>query len=282
MISIICNKKKDSNSEIAFLENFFKQKKEAFSIIQDYPFSNEDIELIQSSKLLITIGGDGTILRVIEASEFMDIPILPIYSGTLGFICSITPKSLPTFIETIWKENNCFDNHVHFQTFKYDYRSFLKITYNEKNYYAFNEVALNRGNAPHLLTIKISFENSFETEFKADGAIISTASGSTAYNLSAGGPILNPEVEAYIFTPICPHSLTIKPVVIPGKSITKLSFFKPGDSCCPGIEIDGKQIASDTKVGSLYCTLSTKKIRLLKPNEENYYSILRDKLKWGI
>ena len=168
-------------------------------------------------------------------------------------------------------------------SYQTDERNFLEITHNKKNYYALNEAFISRNqNFGKPISIEAIINQSFTNNFKSDGVLLSTATGSTAYNLSAGGPIIAPSIEAYVFNPVCPHSLSVKPIIMSSKDVIKLKTLKnnAGEPQIAILIIDGFFIKPIENPNFLSVKMAPEKLTFIKPKQENYYAILNKKLKW--
>jgi len=142
-----------------------------------------------------------------------------------------------------------------------------------------NDVVINKGALARIVDLRVSIDGRFLTTFRADGLIISTPTGSTGYNLSAGGPIIYPDLEALIVAPICPFTLTHRPIILPDKSVIEIEM--GGDSKQVTLTFDG-QVGFDLKENDrVIISTSEKKLKLIKSPEQDYFDILRTKLKWG-
>ncbi len=161
-------------------------------------------ELCKNVDFLISIGGDGTLLSVVRNSFEFDIPVLGIHMGTLGFLTDILVEELPIFLNDFRSDNYRIDN-----------RMLVECKVNDKTFVAFNDIVISRKTVSSMIKIKAKIDGNSFNSYYGDGVIISTPTGSTAYNLSVGGPVVYPLTEAFIITPVAPHSLTQRPLVMP-------------------------------------------------------------------
>jgi len=277
MIAIFFNNTKDCKELVIKIRKFLILEKVPHFISGRFPFTNSHTKALKKSSLLIVVGGDGTVLKSLSLAKNYSIPVMPIHFGTVGFICSVRAGSVIDLLKKWIRTTSRSDRTIN-PGYRIDSRSYMLIRYEKREYYAFNDAVISRGSTGKLLSIDTYINGVHSTAFRADGLILSTATGSTAYNLSAGGPILHPELDALVFNPICPHSFTHKPIVIPGHDIISVKI----DTQPARLEIDGDPVAEIKKNKSVTFCLADKKIDLIKPLDENYYSILREKLKWGI
>ena len=235
------------NHEI-FLENFYENK----------------IDFI------VTIGGDGTLIKGSKKIIDMEIPVVAVNMGTLGFLTEIKKEEAFDIIDSVIEKN-------------YDImeRYFLKVRFKNKTYYVLNEVAIAKsGTLSRMIKVSINSGDTLINTYRADGLIIATPTGSTAYSMSAGGPIVTPSLKVMIITPISPHTLSNRPIVINGNENLFAHISEKHDDA--HIILDGQYSFPIEKGKPLKINLSSKKILLVKPKNRNYYSVLREKLNWGI
>ena len=217
--------------------------------------------------LIAVFGGDGTILRVVEYAISYDIPILAVNTGTLGFLTCIESNQLEKAVEIITDKKPSIEK-----------RSVLKIHYNGEKYYALNEVLVQR-NQCGVCKLSLEIGSNFVDKIYADGLIISTPTGSTAYSLSAGGSILTPDISAFIATPICSHSLHNRPIVYSDTNTSTIKVLENSNKCT--LYIDGKKI-SILNAGEKVEVLKSKKMVKFYSTENNFFQKLTYKLnKWG-
>jgi NAD+ kinase len=226
--------------------------------------------LCQSVDFLLTLGGDGTLISAVRRSFKYDIPILGVYAGNLGFLADINLNELDSFIEDLLNKN-----------YRVDERSILEAKFleNEKEVtlYAFNDIVLTRPSVSNMIHIETLVDSKAFNTYYGDGVIVSTPTGSTAYNLSAGGPVLFPLTDVFALTPICPHSLTQRPVVLPGKFSIEMK--SPKDRAL--IIVDGQDKHELQPGGSVHIQLAYKRVKLIHREAFNYFEVLKEKLNWG-
>jgi len=226
--------------------------------------------LAQTSDALVTLGGDGTLISVVRRSFKYDIPILGVYAGNFGFLADIDMNELDAFVVSFVKGE-----------YRVDERSILeaRFTQNDKEVvtYAFNDIVLTRHSVLNMIHVETLVDSKAFNTYYGDGVIVSTPTGSTAYNLSAGGPVLFPLTNVFSLTPICPHSLTQRPVVLPGEFSIEMKT--PKDKAL--VIIDG-QDKHELDVGqSIHIKLASKRVQLIHKNEFDYFDVLKNKLGWG-
>lgn len=223
--------------------------------------------------LMIVLGGDGTLLSVARLIENRDVPILGVNLGGLGFLTEVTLDELFLTLEKIFKAEYTPDTRlmIRSQVFRQGERVVSS--------YCLNDTVISKGVLARMIRLEVSINGQFVTSLRGDGLIVSTPTGSTAYSLSSGGPIINPSVEAMVFTPICPHTLTNRPIVIPSSATVNVTVKS---------REDGAMVTFDGQVGFtlrpddvVEITAAEHKITLIRAPEKNFYAILREKLKWG-
>lgn len=222
---------------------------------------------------VLALGGDGTILSAARAIGSRGIPILGIHLGDLGFMAKVTLKDLFGRLSQVADGDYDIDNHLVIQA---DVQSDGSLA----TYTALNEVVVDNGESHRMLTCQLMANGRFVGNYKADGIIIATPTGSTAYSLSAGGPIVAPNVNSLIITPICPHSLTSRPLVVPDTQTLEVRFPKEQTDEI-GLTIDGQivdTVQNDTRIEIKKTDYSTAFITF---SDSNYYQTLRTKMGWG-
>jgi len=226
--------------------------------------------LCKQCDILVTLGGDGTLISAARRSFSYNIPILGIYAGNLGFLADVGMDEIDTFVAKLVKGK-----------YRIDERSVLEATAikngEEFKMYAFNDIVFTRPSISNMIHIETLVDDKAFNTYYGDGVIVSTPTGSTAYNLSAGGPVLFPLTKVFTLTPICPHSLTQRPVVLPGEYSIEM---KTPDSKAL-IIIDGQDMHEFEKGDSLHIKLSENYARLIHREEFNYFDVLKEKLGWG-
>jgi NAD+ kinase len=223
--------------------------------------------------LLIVMGGDGTILRTVRFVSEYNIPIVGINLGEFGYLAEVNLNEMFSALESI-----CMGDY---QTEK---RMMLDITIclgeeTVRQQSILNDVVITRGNLSRILDLETTVNDRYLTTFRADGIIISTPTGSTAYSLSAGGPIVFPEQDSFIINPICPHTLTNRPIIIPDNVVIKVILWTKEQGAT--LTLDG-QLSYTMKSGdSLIIRKSQYVTNLVSSPHRDYMEILRTKLKWG-
>ncbi|MBU4534446.1 MAG: NAD(+) kinase [Euryarchaeota archaeon] len=239
------------------------------SLIQFMPeFKEMSIELAEmDTDMIIAIGGDGTILRTQRYVNGKKIPIIGINMGTVGFLTEIDPENAFDAVEDVLEGKYFIEK-----------RTRLRVCHGEELPSALNEVVMMTRKPAKMLHIEISVDEEIVEELRADGLIISTPSGSTAYSMSAGGPIVDPRVEAFIIVPICPFKLGARPIVVPNKSQIKVKLLKKGKKAVA--VIDGQFEEEINYLEELIFVKSTTHAYFVRLTQ-NFYQRVKDLLTEG-
>lgn len=223
--------------------------------------------------LIIVLGGDGTLLAAARLVGDCPVPVLAVNLGGLGFLTSVPQDELYTILEKILQSQHWVSERVLLEA------EIVREGQVIRRQRALNDAVLNKGAMARIMDLELRVDDTYVTTYKADGLIISTPTGSTAYSLAAGGPIVYPRVAAFIVTPICPHTLTNRPLVIPDTSKIEVDFH-PGEEPVY-LTLDG-QIGIELNRGDhVVVHKAASKLQLVRPARHTYYEILRNKLKWG-
>lgn len=289
-IGIIANTTKYGISDylIEFLsENLNKKKREFYLSKCTYNFispllkkSNlrKLIKVVDEERLkgkidvLLSFGGDGTMLYSAKFAIDADAILVGINFGKLGFLADINYQDLNSVLEEIESNN-----------FNIEKRILLEgqiINDKSKRMIAVNDIVIEKGSWPRIIEIDTYVDKKYLTTYRSDGLIISTPTGSTGYSLSSGGPILLPEMDSIILSPICPHTLTVRPIVIPGNLIIEIEARSGYETVT--INKDGQQIYKIKPPVKLLIKKSNKHLKLFKRYNKDYFQTLREKLMWGV
>lgn len=230
-------------------------------------------EVPEGADLLIVLGGDGTLLAAARALRGREIPVFPVNLGGLGFLTAISPDEIYPELERAFRGELRIGRRRMLQC------QLLRAGQCCSEYEALNDVVVNKGSFARIIDLDAYVDSHFVCAFKADGLIVSTPTGSTAYSLSAGGPIMFPQVAALCITPICPHMLTNRPVILPDTSVITLLNRAEDDSVY--LTIDG-QVGEPLKTGDrIVASRSPHVLQLIRPPRAHFFDVLREKLKWG-
>ncbi len=240
-------------------------EKTSATMIEEEGFEFE--ELCKISDFLVSIGGDGTLISVVRRSFKYDIAVLGIHLGTLGFLTDITLEDLPLFLEKL-KEGK----------YRIDERMMIQGNVNNSNFVAFNDIVISRKSVTNMLRVDARINEKLFNSYYGDGLIISTPTGSTAYNLSAGGPVVFPLTNAFIVTPVAAHSLTQRPLILPADFEIE---FLVTDSLGAIVIVDGQDIYEVNEKDSIRIKIASKKAKLIHRQERDYFEVLNKKLQWG-
>ena len=225
-------------------------------------------ELCQKVDFLISVGGDGTLLSVVRKSFKFDKAVLGINLGTLGFLTDISMEQLPDFIKDLKKG-----------IYKIDNRMMVEGSVNLNKFVAFNDIVISRKSISSMIKIEGKIDGKHFNSYFGDGIIISTPTGSTAYNLSVGGPIVYPLTEAFIVTPVAPHSLTQRPLVMPADFEIE---FKIIDNQGAVVIVDGQDIYEVEQNQTIKIKIADKKAKMIHRIQRNYFEVLNEKLMLNI
>lgn len=239
----------------------------------DFP-SYTKFELGRHCDLLITFGGDGTLLSVARHAP-EHVPILGVNMGTLGFLTEIRVEEFPAVLARV------LDGHYFVEP-----RVTFTVTVDgpgrdaTQQYRVLNEVAINKSAVARIFEMRVSVAGLFVSTFRGDGLIVATPTGSTAYNLSAGGPIIYPTMGAVVITPICPHMLTNRPIVLPDELDIEISLATT-DAKDIYLTLDGQEGFEISDRDKVCVRKSEERVLMIQSPEKNYFDVLRNKLKWG-
>ncbi len=231
-------------------------------------------ELTSQSDLTITVGGDGTILNAARSLANKNVPLVGINIGRLGFLADVSPAEIDTVLDKVLT-----GNYIEEQRFLLE----ASIVRNEKIIFtadALNDVVIHVRDVVRMIEFETSIDGHFVNHQRADGMIISTPTGSTAYALSSGGPILHPELDAITLVPICPHTLSNRPLVVNSSSEVKV-LISESNQASAQVTWDG-HTSSDVNVGDhIIIRRKQNAITLIHPEQHSFFEILRAKLNWS-
>ncbi|MEW6457086.1 MAG: NAD(+)/NADH kinase [Acidobacteriota bacterium] len=225
-------------------------------------------EIAEKSDLILVLGGDGTLLSIAPYAAKERKPVLGINVGTLGFIAETTLEEMFDILDKTIKGNA-----------PVSLRSMLSIKIEKKEFTALNDVVIAKGALSRIVELKVSINEKFLVSVRGDGIIISTPTGSTAYSLSAGGPIAEPSIKSIIFTPICPHTLSIRPMILPEDSKISVEMVNTNEDI--HITIDGQKGPKMEIDTPILVTLSPFQLKLIASPYRNFFDLLQEKLKWS-
>lgn len=222
--------------------------------------------------LIVVIGGDGSLLSAAHMAVEKKVPVIGVNRGRLGFLTDISPAHVEEVL------NMVLDGH-----YQEESRFLLNLRLNDQKRIvstALNDIVLNRGNETHLIAFDVYVDDQFVSHYRADGLIVSTPTGSTAYALSAGGPILHPRLNAIVIVPMFSHSLSARPLVIDANSVVVIKMCEQNETAIE-VSCDGHESHRIEPGQSIQMNKHHTPLRLLHPHDYHYYDTLRLKLGWG-
>ena len=278
-VGIIANPKIKTVSAVTQkLQNWFSERnievkleEELASVINQRGVPK--LEIPESCDLIVAMGGDGTLLAVARILKTHLVPILAVNLGSLGFLAEITLEEMFPTLELILAGKATLQQRMMIDI------SVIRDRKCVSSYQGLNDVVLNKGVLARIIDINVEIDNNFVATYKADGIIVGTPTGSTAYTLSAGGPILYPTLDAMLVTPIASHTLTFRSLVVPDTSTVELSLKPTQESIF--MTVDG-QIGLNLQGEDRVCVKkSSSYLELIESPNKSFFDILRQKLKWG-
>jgi NAD+ kinase len=238
-------------------------------------------ELVHRADGLVVFGGDGTLLNVARLPGAESVPILPVNLGSLGFLTEVTLDELYPALTKVLEGD-----------FQLDERMMLRVKLHKEEgeerrgeaclaptSVALNDAVISKGPFSRIISLESYIDGEHVATYSADGLIVSTPSGSTAYSLSAGGPIVHPSLSAFILTPICPHTLTVRPHIVSAES--RVSIVVRSVHCNIMLTIDGQEAFNLHPDSVVEIEKASETIKLIKSRKRSYYEVLKTKLKWG-
>ena len=233
----------------------------------------EPEQLAASVDLVIVLGGDGTMIAAARMMGDVEVPVLGVNYGGLGYLAEFRIEELYSALESILSGNYRLDKRVMLAVELL--RGQQQVTSNR----VLNDVVINKSALARIIEIEAYLSRQFVNSFRADGLIISTPTGSTAYNLSAGGPVIFPSMNAVVITPICPFTLSNRPIVVPDDAVIELCLKTEQEDVA--LTLDG-QVGFPLKVEDrVVIRKSRTTFNIVQPTNRNYFEVLRDKLRWG-
>jgi len=230
-------------------------------------------EVPEGCDLIIVLGGDGTLLSAVRAIGRQEIPLFPVNLGGLGFLTAITVDEVFPELERALRGEHRVAKRRLLNT------QVVREGQVVASYDALNDAVLTKADIARMIDLDVYVDNQLVCAYKADGLIICTPTGSTAYSLSAGGPIIFPSVPAICLTPICPHMLTNRPVIVPENRVIRVISRGPDKSVY--LTIDGQVGTPIREHDTLVCHSTQYALNLIRPPRQMFFDVLRQKLKWG-
>ncbi len=230
-------------------------------------------QLASKADVLLVLGGDGTMLNAARLAGERSIPILGVNMGGLGFLTEVRLENLYPSLERVFANDFVLDERLMLRTHIHRHGETVAQGV------VLNDVVISKGTLARMIELKIAIQGRFVTNLRGDGLIVSSPTGSTAYSLSAGGPIIDPAVQSLILTPISPHTLTHRPLIVPGNAEIEVTLTSKDDGAMA--TLDGQVGVAITQGDTVVIQTSENRTRLIRFPESNYYDVLREKLKWG-
>ncbi len=230
-------------------------------------------EIPEKADIILVLGGDGTLLSVARLVEKMDIPLLGVNLGSLGFLTELGMSELFPALENVLEGRYRIEDRVRLDVELF--RGGERI----EEYRVFNDVVINKGALARIIDLRMLVNGQEVTIYKADGLIVSTPTGSTAYSLAAGGPIVVPTMDIILISPICPHTMTNRPLVVPGNSEVELQLVS--DSGKVYLTLDGQEGTQLSVNDRIHIQESSSRVKLIRTGSRSFLDVLSTKLHWG-
>jgi NAD+ kinase len=233
----------------------------------------DERELAARADLVVAIGGDGTLLHAARHVAAREVPLVGINRGRLGFLTDVSPEHMLDALDAILAGDFLAERRLTLS-------AALANGAAAGSLFALNDIVVQKGDTGRLLDFTTEVDGVYVNTHRGDGLIVATPTGSTAYALSCGGPIIQPNVDALVMVPICPHTLSDRPLVLPSSSRIRVTLDNAGGSEAH-VVCDGESLARMAAGDALEISLAKQAVTLLHPREYNYYELLRSKLNWG-
>lgn len=261
-----------NNVQLSCFENFEPYLSKRIMLPNDLPLF-KDYSDLKSNKpdFLISLGGDGTMLRTVTLVRDLDIPIVGINTGRLGFLANVAKEHVEQAVEELIKGNFTIDSRTLIQLEGMD-------GFGELNF-ALNEFTIHKKDSSSMITIRTNVDGEYLNSYWADGLIIATPTGSTAYSLSCGGPIISPKSNCFVINPIAPHNLNMRPIVLSDDVVIDLVAEGRSNEFLVNLDSRSQTVQANTKITLKKCPFTIKKVRL---PEHNFFNTIQQKLNWGI
>jgi NAD+ kinase len=262
-----------NNVDMVIESNFLNMLYEKKIVKKEYKTFESHAELDASYDMLISIGGDGTILRAVTLVRNSGVPILGINAGRLGFLATVQKENIAEFMQLVLDKK-----------YKISKRTLLSLSCSPENKdiaelnFAMNEISVSRKETTSMITIDTYLNNEFLNSYWADGLIIATPTGTTGYSLSCGGPILTPDVKSLVITPIAPHNLNARPLVVPDEIEIRLKVSGREEKYLVSLDSRITSVANDS---ILTIKKTAFQINMIEIPNETFLKTLRTKLLWG-
>lgn len=233
----------------------------------------DEREIAARADLVVAIGGDGTLLHAARHVSARDVPLVGVNRGRLGFLTDVSPEHMLEALDAILSGDHLAERRLMLAASLPNARANDAL-------FALNDVVLQKGDTGRLVDFTTEVDRVYVNTHRGDGLIVATPTGSTAYALSCGGPIIQPNVDALVMVPVCPHTLSDRPLVLPSSSTVRVTLDSAGGSAAQ-VVCDGEPLGKMVEGDTLTISLAKRSVTLLHPRDYNYYELLRSKLNWG-
>jgi NAD+ kinase len=271
ILSKIIEDLRKNNLTYLISDSILKYRDSFSSLLAESKYLSQN-ELIKSSDFVISIGGDGTMLSTAFAVRNSSTPILGVNIGKLGFLAEFDIDSFSEFIPEIKSNKYVIEERMALIGSIEEASSF--------ELYAINDIVIDKGPWQKMIELTVKVDDDYVSTFSADGVIIATPTGSTGYSLSTGGPIVNPRADVITLSPIAPHTLTMRPLVLSSKQRISVIVKSPHQKI--QVSCDGQRVYSYNSPSNINILKSAQPFRLVHSSKTNYFEILRNKLYWGL
>ena len=270
-IQLLIDELNARQAQLCFYKPYFEKIKEKLDLPEEVCFYESHQQLRNHADIMFSIGGDGTMLDTLPFVRDSGIPILGINLGRLGFLSSIPKDEIKDAIDNVWKKNYFLEQRTLIQLVK------PENLFGELNF-ALNDLTIYRTNSDSLLAVRVYIDEKFLNTYWGDGLIVATPTGSTAYSLSVGGPIVTPGSQNFVVAPIASHNLTVRPIVIQDSDIIKICV--EGRNKEYQLTMDSRQITL-TMEEDIVIKKCNFKVNLVQMYDKDFYTTIREKLLWG-
>ena len=268
----ILNELVNNNIELCIFQPYLDKVKDHLNLPKNLNTFSNHIDLKDGTDMLFSIGGDGTILDTIPLVRDSGIPILGINLGRLGFLSSVSKSEIKQAVESIFKGEYYIDKRALLELEQ------PKGIFGELNF-ALNDLTIYRNNTTSLIVVHVYVDDKFLNSYWGDGLIVSTPTGSTAYSLSVGGPIMSPGSQNFVIAPIASHNLTVRPIVIQDSSKIRIKIGGREDTYLMTMDSRHSSINKEDELIIKRCDFE---VNLIEMNNKDFFSTIRDKLHWGV
>ncbi|MEN8193663.1 MAG: NAD(+)/NADH kinase [Bacteroidota bacterium] len=270
VVELLINKLNSKNVGHIISESFRTIAQES-EVLKNCSFMSDNM-MFSESDIIVSIGGDGTVLTTGFLAKDANTPLLGINFGKLGFLAEYEIKNLDRLIDELINKEYQIEERITL--------SGNSINNEDLKFFAINDIVIDKGKWPKMIEVELKVDNKYVSTFLADGIIISTPTGSTGYSLSTGGPIVAPKTKAITISPISPHTLTIRPLVLSSDQNIRIKATSHHESL--QISCDGQRVSYLDSPSEVQIFKSDNPIKLVRTNSISYFDILRKKLYWGI